>query len=430
MLQVTHDIIDRNSIFMGEYMSNLAINGGKSIGKVDTVAWPHFGDREREYLNQALESGYWAYLGPFEERLENSFAAFCGAEHAVAASNGTHTLRLALEALGIGPGDEVIVPALTWQATASVVLDVNAIPILVDIDPETYTIDPQKIKGALNINTKCIIPVHLYSCVCEMDEISEIAQENSLHIIEDCAHQHGSEWMGKKVGTIGDIGSFSLQGSKILNSGEGGLLTTNSKTLYEYLQSLKNCGRDYKNSTNVMHSGNYRMTEFQAAVALAQLERLDEQNKLRQKTMNYLETQIQGTLGIKTMKRSRKITMQAVYQWTLKYDENEWEGISRDRFLEALSAELDGSVMFNMPYRPLNKSPLYNPLNKKTHKSSEAYIKSINPGQYSMPVAEKAYDKEIINVHHNFLLSAPEDCMKLIYAIEKIRKNIGELHEN
>ena len=411
-------------------MSNLAINGGKHVGKVKTIPWPYFGVKEKEYLNQVLESGHWAYLGPFEEKLERAFAEFCKSDYAVASTNGTHTLRIALEALGIGPGDEVIVPAMTWQATASVVLDVNAIPVLVDIDPDTYTISPDAIKGALNNKTRCIIPVHLYSCVCDMDEVMKIAEKNNLFVIEDCAHQHGSEWKGKKVGTIGNIGSFSLQGSKILNCGEGGLLTTDSKKLYEYLQSLKNCGRHHNYSPNVIHSGNYRMTEFQAAIALAQLERLAEQNERREKTMKYLETQIEGTLGIQSLKRRPEVTRQAIYQWTLKYIQDEWEGISRDRFVKALSAELDGSVMFNMPYRPLNMSPLYDPLNKKTHKLNDEYIKSINPAQYKMPVAERAYSNEIVNVHHNFLLSEPEDCMKILYAIEKLRKNMGELHEH
>ncbi len=408
-------------------MAELAIHGGKPIGSVKVIPWPYFDEKEKEYLNNVLASGYWAYLGPFEERLERDFADFCGCRYSVAATNGTHTLRMALEALGTGPGDEVLVPAMTWQATASAVLDVNAIPILVDVDPETFTISPEGIKAALSENTKCIIPVHLYSCMCNMDAIMNVAAKNNLFVIEDSAHQHGSEWRNKKSGTIGDIGSFSLQGSKILNAGEGGLLTTNDPKINDYLQSLKNCGRDYKGSLNTRHSGNYRMTEFQAAIAVAQLERLEEQNSVREKNIKALENDIQGTLGIKTVYRDPAVTLQAVYQWTLRYNPDEWEGISRNTFKAALDAELDGSVMFNMPYRPLNISPLYNPLNKKTHKLNKEYIKRINPVQYTMPVAEKAYNDEILNIHHNFLLADYNDCTKLLYAIEKVRKNLSEL---
>ncbi|MDX1358099.1 MAG: DegT/DnrJ/EryC1/StrS family aminotransferase [Clostridia bacterium] len=408
-------------------MAELAVNGGKPVGQINVVQWPFFNDTDRKYLNDVLESGYWAYLGPYEKKLEKQFADFCRCEYAVSATNGTHTLRIALEALGIGPGDEVIVPAMTWQATASAALDVNAVPILVDIDPETYTISPEKIKGALNKRTKCIIPVHLYSCMCDMDKIKEIADENNLFIIEDCAHQHGSEWRNKRAGTIGEIGSFSLQGSKILNSGEGGLLTTDDSVIHEKMQSLKNCGRALGGSSNAMHSGNYRMTEFQAAIALAQLERLEEQNIIREMTMHKLEKDIRHLTGIKTMHRNPAVTRQAVYQWTLRYNPGEWEGIPRNEFTKALDAELEGSVMINMPYRPLNISPLYNPLNKKTHRLNNEYVKKIDPLQYSMPVAEKAYEEEIINIHHNYLLSEYEDCTKLLYAIEKIRKNIDEL---
>ena len=163
--------------------------------------------------------------------------------YAVCAANGTVTLQLALEALGIGFGDEVILPGLTWQATAATVIDVNAVPIIVDVCEDTWCIDPMEIEKAITPKTKAIIPVHLYGSFADMDAIMDIAENHNLHVIEDCAHKHGGEWNGKKAGSIGHIGSFSFQLSKHLTAGEGGTLTTNNPDLAEKLDALRNCGR-------------------------------------------------------------------------------------------------------------------------------------------------------------------------------------------
>jgi L-glutamine:2-deoxy-scyllo-inosose/3-amino-2,3-dideoxy-scyllo-inosose aminotransferase len=208
---------------------------------------------------------------------------------------------------------------LTWQATASAVLDVNAVPILVDIDPETYTIDPRKIEEAVTIRTKCIIPVHLYGRMADMDAIISIANKYKLHVIEDTSHQHGSIWKDKPAGSIGDIGTFSLQSSKILNSGEGGLIITQNKRYYELLMSLVSCGRKLSDESPTMQSGNYRLTEFQAAIALTQLSRLDEHNKVREANARYIEDSISDIKGLRPMYHNPNITFQTYYNFTLRY---------------------------------------------------------------------------------------------------------------
>ncbi len=263
-------------------MSKLAINGGQPVRDAKAEPWPRWpvwGNAEREALTEVLESGHWSYNGPKERQFNESFARFIGTRHAVSAANGTVTLQLALEACGIGLGDEVIVPGLTWQASAAAVLDVNALPILVDVDEETWCMDPQRVEEALTPRTRAIMPVHLYGSFVDMDAIMAIARKHDLRVIEDCAHKHGGQWNGQTAGSIGDVGSFSFQLSKLMTAGEGGALTTNDSELYKRLDALRNCGRRpeepsgdlqgdgfYGDEGNFIQSGNYRMTEFQAAL--------------------------------------------------------------------------------------------------------------------------------------------------------------------
>ena len=290
-------------------MNKLAINGGKSIRKKSWPKWPIVGKEELELISEVTSSGVWSYNGPKEKEFIRKFADYIGTKYAVCAANGTVTLQMALEALDIGYGDEVIVPGLTWQATASCCVDVNAIPVLVDVEEDSWCIDPVKIKEAITPKTKAIIIVHLYGSNPKIDEIIKIAKDNNLYLIEDAAHQHGSVINGKKPGSFGDIGSFSFQQSKGLTSGEGGALTTNKKDLAEKLDALRNCGRRpvslnnnlkeeekgkgyYKEEGNFIHSGNYRITEFQAAILLCQLQRLDKQLKKKDENAIYLNKKI------------------------------------------------------------------------------------------------------------------------------------------
>ena len=239
-------------------MSKLAIKGGKSIIEHEWGKWPVVGKTEIGLIKKVTKSGNWAYNGPMETEFRKKWSAFSGSKYVILVANGTVSLQLAWEALGIGYGDEVIVPGLTFQATATSVLDVNAIPILVDIEEDSWCIDPAKIEAAITSRTKAIAAVHLYGTICNMDAIRAIAQKNNLFLVEDSAHQHGSVYKGKKVGTMGDVGSFSLQITKAFTSGEGGILTTDSFEIAEKLDALRNCGR--RSDINTLFSvdtGNY-----------------------------------------------------------------------------------------------------------------------------------------------------------------------------
>ena len=400
-------------------MGKLAINGGEPVRTRPWPGWPIRGEREEELLLQVCRSGDWAAANrPMEAEFSEKFAAFSRAKHAVCLMNGTVTLQLALEALDIGAGDEVIVPGYTWQATAAVCLDVNAVPIIVDVDPETYCIDPDLVEEAITPRTRAIIPVHLYCCMADMDRIMEIARKHGLRVVEDCAQTHGSRWREMGAGAIGDIGSFSMQHSKVLASGEGGAVITNDDSLNDRLCALRHCGRPRQGDKSPIQSGNYRMTEFQAAILLAQLERLENQTNLRDENAQYLNKRLAEIPGIKPMKRHPQITRQAYFSFAFRYDSAAFDGMPRSAFLKALSAEI--GLPPHIIFEPLNKCTLYNPQTKKRHHWSEEYWQAINPSRFDLPVCDKAYREECAAFHHPFLLGAKADMDDFADAVAKV----------
>lgn len=410
-------------------MSNLAILGGTPIGKTLAPAWPIHGQPEADAVLEVVNSGKWGTDGPKQIEFEKQFSAYCGADYGIMMTNGTHTLRLAMEALGIGPGDEVIVPGVTWQATASSVLDVNATPILVDIDPETFTIDPNAVEAAITPRTRAIIPVHTFCRVCDMDALQAIADKHGLAIIEDCAHQHGSEWKGRKVGTIGDIGSFSFQASKILTTGEGGMCITSNKDLYDKLYSLKNCGRETYPGSPAMQSGNFRSNEFAAALGIAQLTRLDAQNALRHENALYMEEKLSQVPGFTPLRRDDRVTNQTYFHFYMRMDLGQWRNIPRKYLTRAMRAELEGSLEIRYPYEPLNASPLYHPFTKKTHNLSEDYLAAIDPARFDLPVCTHVSKCGSFGFFHNHLLSEKRELDKIVDAFHKLYENLDELEQ-
>jgi len=246
------------------------------MGEFISVAEPDLSGNEKKYVLDCVESTWISSLGKYISQFEEKFAEFCGAKYGVSTSNGTVALQLALVALGIGKGDEVIIPDLTFIATANVCVYVGAKPVFVDAEKETWNIDADKIEEKITEKTKAIIVVHLYGHPCDMDKILEIAKKHKLKVIEDAAEAHGATYKGKSVGSIGDVGCFSFYGNKIITTGEGGMCTTNDKKLAERMAFLKDHGMDAKKRYWHPEIGfNFRMTNIQAAIGLAQLERAD-----------------------------------------------------------------------------------------------------------------------------------------------------------
>lgn len=416
----------------------LAIRGGESVRKKNWISWPIWDQNTLNRLESVLSSGRWAISGEWKgniskcEEFERKFAEFNQASYCVTTTNCSSSLIIALESLGIGPGDEVIVPALTWVATAISVCDVNAVPVIVDIDPETYCMSIEEVKKAITPKTKAIIPVHLYGCMVNMDELMEVAKENNLWVIEDVSHSHGSVWNDKYAGTIGDVGSFSLQQGKVLTSGEGGVFLTNDKKLYEYAIQLRSNSRSYigednlqMNRMQLVENGaimgtNYCLSEFQAAVLLDQLQKLEEWNRLKEKNATYLNNHLKDIPGIKIMHRHSQISKQSYYRYAIKIDSEYFSGKSVKNICKALEAELN--FVIEQPYKPVHKSPLYRPQTKKRYHWSQEHWEALSTEKYHLPVSEKASENEGAVMHHSILLGDQNDMDDIIMAFEKVSK--------
>lgn len=409
-------------------MAKLAINGGKPVTK-DFTGGKVLANRrnlERKYLLEVYDSGIWDNW-PGTTTMSSKFAlewaAFNKAKYCALLTNGTHTMQLALETLGVGAGDEVIVPGLTWQATASVVCDVNAVPVMVDVDPQTLCIDPTKVEEAITPRTRAIIVVHLYHRMADMARIMKIVRKHKLPVVEDCAHAHGSQWDGRGAGSIGDFGSYSFQRSKLMNSAEGGALLTNTKEYYLKVESQRMCGREIEGVR--MHSGNYRMTCFQAAILRGQLAALKINAPVIDRNGLALDKAVAAAPGVDPLARNSHITRQCGYAFVFLYDKAAFDGVSGDVFRKALSAEMNWG--FGTTYTPLNHSEVYYPQTKKRHQLSKEYTRAITPSRWRLPVIEDLWRDRAVVTGWDFFAAAPSRARLLTDAVTKLYENRSEL---
>ncbi|MCQ2379368.1 MAG: DegT/DnrJ/EryC1/StrS family aminotransferase [Victivallaceae bacterium] len=329
-------------------MSELAINGGKPVfdGKpaMDYApTWPiPFPEIEKDLIS-IYRSGKWSGTKTYEQKLMVDFAALQGVKYSAWMANGTVTLETALIALGIGPGDEVIVPAVSWLATAEAPIYVGATPVVVDIDRETFCIDPDRIEEAITPRTKAIIPVHLFSAVADMDRINAIAKKHNLFVIEDCAHAHGARQHGVGVGGLGDIGSFSFQLSKLMTAGEGGCCTTNDERLFDRVFRVSHIGnsRISKEAPEMgMICHQYRMTEFQAAIIDGQIAHVKELADWSRRSVARLMSLIKDTPGIVQQKSACPDDERAYYFFAMRLLLDHLKpGVTRAQILKAFQAE-------------------------------------------------------------------------------------------
>ncbi|MDD3926962.1 MAG: DegT/DnrJ/EryC1/StrS family aminotransferase [bacterium] len=339
-------------------MSKLAILGGTPVRTEPFAVWPVISQEDRERLLSVFDSGKWWY-GERVKEFEGKYAAFQDAKYGVSCANGTVALEVALLACGIRAGDEVIVPPYTFMATASAVLKVNAVPILADVDIDTCNLSPEDVERKITPRTKAVIPVHIGGLPVDMDAFRELAQEHKLALIEDACHSWGSKWRGKGTGAIGDCGVFSFQMSKNITSGEGGIMITDNEEIADTARSYTNCGRSKGGAWYEHHlmGSNLRMTELQAAILLGQLERLEEQTLRRERNAAYLDSLLWDISGISLIRNDPRATRRSYHMYIFRFLQEEWSGVSRGRFLEALQAEgvpcSDGYTI------PLYKNPLF-----------------------------------------------------------------------
>jgi dTDP-4-amino-4,6-dideoxygalactose transaminase len=407
-------------------MARLALAGGTPVRTAPFPRWPDFDGRERALLLEALEARSWGgypFPNAMAERFGAAFAAAHDARHAFAVANGTIAIEIALVAAGLRPGDEVIVPAYTFEASAAPVLRLGAVPVFVDVLPDTYCVDPAAAEAAITPRTRAILPVHLAMCLADMDAMRSLAAKHSLRVIEDCAHAHGAKWKGKGAGSLGHAGAFSLQTSKLLTAGEGGVATTSDDEIAERVETYTNCGRASRADRfgHRLLGFNYRLTEFQAAVLLGQLEKLPGQTALRARRAERLSKGLAAIPGLSLLRPDPRQTTQAFYHYVFKYDAAAFRGASRDRFVAALEAE--GIPCDGLFYEPVYRSTLFD----------------VDPGDFPAlggrlpwaavhcPVAEKAAFEESVWLHHRILLGTEEDVDSVLEAIAKVRANVDEL---
>ncbi|MEM2915306.1 MAG: DegT/DnrJ/EryC1/StrS family aminotransferase, partial [Candidatus Bathyarchaeia archaeon] len=393
---------------------------------------PKVTDEDKKALIEVLESRRWCRVGGYGQGLqeskaelfEKSFSEYHNAKYGIAVANGTVALELALKTVGVGFGDEVVVPAVTFIATASAVTEVGAIPIFADIDPETGAISSKSLKDSITERTKAVIVVHYGGYPADFDEILPITKEYDLFLIEDCAQAHGSEWKGRKVGAIGDMGGFSFQESKSITAGEGGIVLTDDEELDNRAKLIHNIGRvlGRPGYEHYILSSNYRMTEFQAALLLSKMKTLPQEIETKFSNGSYLAEKLRKIDGVEPLKKDPRITKRGYYLFAFKYEAEEFNGLPKQKFAEALTAE---GVPTYLGYG----MPLYKQFAFKKENLTKVIPKGFKVPDYEklrLPGAEEFTAKEV-TLPHPILLVDKEYLDLIASSIEKIKDNVDEL---
>lgn len=396
----------------------LAINGGTPVRQQPFKDWPIWDEREEQALLRALRSGVWGVGGEETEAFEREYAEACGIRFALTVTNGTAALEAALRAVGVGYGDEVIIPPYTFVATASAVLLVGAIPVFADVDPETYNLDPAAVTAAITPRTKAIVPVHIAGNPADMDALCAIADSHGLRLVEDACQAHGARWNGRSVGGIGDMGCFSFQSSKNINSGEGGAITTNNPEYFENAWSFKNCGRTRVGGLWYQHDvlgDNFRLSQFQGAILRAQLTRMEEWAERRSANAAYLSKGLNEVGGVIPQRMYEQVTRHGYHFLLTRYQPEAFGNWPRERFLEALHAE---GISGSRGYIPLYDTGAVRDGTKVLQRAL-GLPESPRP---DCPVTEHICDNEAIwLVNQHTLLGTTKDMDDILEAIAKIR---------
>lgn len=413
---------------LGTSSSQLAVLGGKPVRTASFPSWPIIGSEEENALTRVLKSGKWNRIGGSAvDEFERRWASQLGAPHVLATSSGTSALVVALNALEVGPGDEVLLPPYTFVATLNAVLLQHALPVFVDTDRETFQMNARLIGTAASKRTRAIIPVHLGGIAADLDTTLSEARRLKLQVIEDACQSHLAEWRGRKVGTLGDLGCFSFQASKHLNSGEGGAVVGSDAELMGRCRSFHNQGRAVQNSgfAYARNGDNRRLTEFQGALLLAQLERLEEQTRRREENARYLTSQLKQIAGLAPARLYEGCTRGAYHLYMFRYDPAQFGGLPRDRFIEAMRAE---GIPCSSGYQPLNREPFL-----KAALESRAY-RYIYSAKDLAELEERnrcpendQLCREAVWLSQNVLLGTKSDMDQIAEAARKIQRHASTL---
>ncbi len=411
-------------------MSRLAILGGEPVRREPFSPWPQYQASDIERVSKQIESRHWGGFpvpGPVAGPFAESFAAAHGAKFGLCVTNGTVAIQVALQAAGINFGDEVIVPAYTWDGTAAAVLFAGGVPVFADIDPDTYCLDIESARRAVTPLTKAIVPVHLAMRFADMDGLLRVAAEYNLKVIEDCAHAHGGQLDGRGAGSMGDIGCFSFQESKLMTSGEGGMLITDRLDYYEAMQTIINCGRASLTDRYgiKMLGGNHRMTDIQACLLIGQLETLPAFREKRTKHAALLTRFLSDIEGVRPLPPQPGITQETIYNYVFQYRPSKQPCPQRDLFVAAV--EREGIPCDGRFYEPVYRSDLFyaTPAN-----CPQLVWNRENPVDYSKvrcPVSERAAFEESVWLPQFLLLGDEGDVEDVARAVAKVSAAREEL---
>jgi dTDP-4-amino-4,6-dideoxygalactose transaminase len=408
----------------------LALLGGNPVRTRPFTKWPVTGDEEIQALTRVLESDKWgsgmyfgAEAGSEVYRFEERFAEYQQCRYGIAAANGTAALEIILRALGVLPGDEVIVPDFTFIATATAVLQMGAIPVFVDVLPDTFNIDPARVEAAITPRTRAVIGVHWGGQPCDLDQLRLICDRHGIALVEDACQAHGAEWRGQRVGGLGAAGAFSFQGTKNLTCGEGGLIATNREDLYGSCYSLHMIGRRLgRGSYEHFTAGwNYRLSEFQGAVLNQQIGRLEQQTQLRSKRVAQFLERIGAIPGVRAQSVDARANRCSWYVVILRTDSAAFEGINRNLLAGALQAE---GIPAGAPYQyALHGNPLF-------QKKNFPWVPGVEHLDYSKvncPVSDQLAVNTLFLPQYIFL-GSDEDLDDVVAALCKVQKHAGDLY--
>ena len=413
-------------------LSKPAILGGAKAHADNFPLWPVTDQTEENALNGVLRSKNWCRLGSTKvDSFEEEYKKLTGAKHCLATSSGTNALYTLLGALDIGPGDEVIIPVYTFIATYNVIALNYALPIFVDTDIESFQIDATKIEAAITKQTRVIMPVHIGGSPADLDKILDVTRKTNIPLIEDACQAHLAEWRGKMVGTLGLAGAFSFQASKNLNSGEGGAILTNDEKFAQSCYSFHNQGQggravSYTSGSIGTRGTNVRMTEFQGNLLLAQMTRVVEQTNIRTENANYLTKMLTEIPGITPAKLYQGTTRSAYHLYMFRYDKNHFAGLTREKFLEALTKE---GVPCSEGYGMMNKEAYVTGLAKNKHYLSIYGEKTMNHWleRNQCPQNDLLTSEQSVWFFQNMLLGSRNDMDQIVEAVLKIQKYAAEI---
>ena len=408
-------------------MAELALLGGSPVRPHGYPAWPVHDERDAEAVAEVVRSGRWGGFpepGPLAAEFAQRFAAYQGSRHGVVMVNGTVTMEVALKALGIGWGDEVIVPALTFAATPYAAMAAGALPVFCDVLADTLTIDPDQVEAAVTPRTRAIMPVHLGHQMADMDRVMEIARRHSLAVVEDCAHAHGQRWRDRGAGSFGEFGSFSHQSTKLLTAGEGGSLLTDDEQLARRAHSLIDCGRAKDPEEKEFTFGaNYRLGELQAALLLLALERLPGQQAERAVAGHYLQELAGQVPGVRLLPPDPRITRWSFYRYILLIEPEAFAGATNGRVCDALEAEGVGAWA---GYEPMSRYDLFQPALSRLPVAVE-HASRLDPAAMSFPVAEDAGLLRTVYLDENVFRAGRRGIEDAVEALAKVQRHAGEL---